>query len=116
MPVVGLVGCSRLKLSRPAPARDLYASPLFRLASRYCAATCDSWFILSARHGLVEPERVLHPYDQTLRGLGRAGRRVWASRVVRRLRHRGLLGAGYRFLLHAGRDYAEPLAEYIGAE
>src|SRR5262249_34991002 len=92
-----------------------YASPLFRLASRYCTATCDLWFVLSARHGLVAPDDVIEPYDVTLRSLGRAGRLAWAGRVADQLNRRGLLGAGHRFVLHAGADYAEPLARIIGA-
>jgi DGQHR domain-containing protein len=114
--LIGLVGCSRLKLAYPAPARRLYASPLFRLASSYCSARCDRWFVLSALYGLVDPDRVLRPYDLALRGLGRAGRDAWARRVLRQLRQRGLLHAGHRFLLLAGADYAEPLASLLGAE
>jgi DGQHR domain-containing protein len=36
--------------------------------------------------------------------------------VLRQLRQRGLLDAGHRFQLHAGADYAEPLAALLGAE
>ena len=116
MSVIGLVGCCRRKLPHPAPACELYASPLFRLAAAYCAASCDRWFILSARHGLVEPTSVLAPYDQSLHALGRAGREAWARRVVGQLEQRGLLGYGHCFLLHAGAAYADPLASLIGAE
>jgi DGQHR domain-containing protein len=113
---IGLVGCSKRKLPRAAPARDLYASPLFRLAARYCTLACDRWFVLSARHGLVEPAEVIEPYDVTLRGLGRADRQAWATRVLGQLQQRGLLGAGHHFLLHAGAACTDPLARLLGAE
>jgi hypothetical protein len=113
---IGLVGCSRLKLSHPGPATQLYCSPLFRLASRYCSLTCDLWFVLSARHGLVAPDQVLAPYDATLHRLGQEGRRAWAERVLAQLGRRGLLDAGHRFVLHAGADYAGPLAPLLRAE
>ena len=116
MSVIGLVGCSRRKLAHAAPACELYASPLFRLASRYCALACDLWFVLSARHGLVEPASVLAPYDESLHALGRAGREAWGRRVAGQLGQRGLLGRGHRFLLHAGAAYADPLASLFGAE
>jgi DGQHR domain-containing protein len=103
-------------LSRPAPARELYASPLFRLASRFCSATCDRWFVLSARHGLVDPDQVIAPYDVSLSGLNRGDRQAWADLVVEQLWRRGLLGSGHRFLLHAGADYADLLAARLGAE
>ena len=60
---VGLVGCASQKLKRPAPARDLYVSQLFKKASAYAEATCDRWYVLSAKHGLVHPDTVLEPYD-----------------------------------------------------
>lgn len=63
---IGLVGCASAKLDRPAPARELYTSSLFRKAAAYAEATCDRWFILSALHGLVHPDAVLDPYDVKL--------------------------------------------------
>jgi DGQHR domain-containing protein len=113
---IGLVGCSRRKLPHAAPARALYASPLFRLAARFGAAAHGRWFVLSARHGLVGPDQVIAPYDATLRGLDRAGRQAWADRVLGQLRRRGLLGGPHRFFLHAGADYADPLANCLPAE
>lgn len=63
---VGLVGCASSKLRRPAAARELYTSQLFRKASAYAEATCDRWYILSAKHGLVHPDEFLEPYNQKL--------------------------------------------------
>uniref|UniRef100_UPI0038B36EF6 DUF6884 domain-containing protein n=1 Tax=Agromyces humi TaxID=1766800 RepID=UPI0038B36EF6 len=51
MTKIGLVGCAAQKLRRPAPARDLYVSQLFRKSSAYVEWNCDAWFILSAKHG-----------------------------------------------------------------
>ncbi len=116
MSTIGLVGCCRRKLAEAAPALELYTSPLFRLASLYCTLSCHAWFILSARHGLVDPQQVLVPYDVTLHELGPAGRVAWALQVQEQLGKRGLLNAGHRFVLHAGRVYAEPLLPYLEAE
>jgi DGQHR domain-containing protein len=116
MLTIGLVGCSKRKLPHPAPARELYISPLFQFAARYCGATCDCWFVLSAKHALVEPAEMLAPYDVTLRHLTTAGRETWACRVVEQLRQRGLLNAGHRFQLHAGAVYARPLTRHLPAE
>jgi hypothetical protein len=63
---VGLVGCASQKLKRPAPARELYVSQLFKKASAYAELTCDRWYVLSAKHGLVHPDTVLEPYDMKL--------------------------------------------------
>jgi hypothetical protein len=56
---LGLVGCVKPKLPHAAPARELYTSALFWGRRVYVERTCDRWFILSAKHALVDPEIVL---------------------------------------------------------
>lgn len=110
---IGLVACGKGKLDRPAPARELYNGALFRKASAYCEATYDGWFILSAKHGLIDPETVVAPYDLSLSHLSPDERRAWAKRVVADLRRRDLMDATLH--LHAGEKYARPLAPLLGA-
>jgi len=110
MPSIGLVACGKAKLDHPAPARDLYTGTLFRFARAYCERTYDTWYILSARHGLVLPEAVIAPYDQTLAGASRDARRRWATWVADQL---WALGVEGRFYLHAGEDYADFLAPQL---
>lgn len=64
--LVGLVACSSQKLQHPAPARELYVSALFTKASAYAEQSCDRWYVLSAKHGLVRPETSLELYDMRL--------------------------------------------------
>jgi|SRR5271157_1873567 len=82
-PRIALVACGATKLPRRAPAKDLYIGPLFRAARAYAETCCDHWYILSARHGLVDPEADLDPYDQSLPSdndeLERWGERVCGS-------------------------------------
>lgn len=104
---IGLVGCVKEKAHAPRRADRLYTSALFRGRAAYVASTCDRWFILSALHGLVEPEVVLEPYDVTLVGAPRATLRTWAGRVITQLEEAlGPLGE-YSFELHAGAPYRE---------
>lgn len=88
---IGLVGCASQKRTRPAPARVLYVSALFRKASEYAEATCDRWYVLSAKHGLVHPDEVLAPYNVKLGT--KAGPPIWdwADRVAGQL-HETLAG------------------------
>ena len=104
---VGLVGCVKRKLETPAKAKDLYISALFRGRRGFVEASCDSWWILSAKHGLVDPEEVLAPYDLTLKSMGRAERREWAARTLAELVAivRPQMGDVIEF--HAGADYRE---------
>lgn len=103
-----LISCAATKLDRPAPAADLYTSPLFRAAGSYAEASGHPWFVLSARHGLVEPTTVLERYDLKITNLTPGERSAWADRVARALYYRGFGGWGV-FEVHGGDSYARPL-------
>jgi hypothetical protein len=103
---VGLVSCVKSKLATPAPAAELYTSPLFRGARAAVEASCECWFILSALHGLVRPKGLLEPYEKTLTTASVTERRRWAGHVLEQLGHE--LGPDLQsttFEIHAGRAY-----------
>jgi hypothetical protein len=75
-----LVACCGQKLSKQAPASDLYQSALFTKSRQWAEANGDQWFILSAKHGLVDPATVLRPYDETLPN-SKTDRIRWTLRV-----------------------------------
>lgn len=104
---VGLVGCVKEKAAVPMPAANLYTSALFRGRTRYVERTCDRWFILSALHGVVDPDTVLAPYDESLDRASRQRRRAWSSQVLAQLHE--LLGdlCSYEFEVHAGAPYRD---------
>lgn len=75
--VVALLPCCGKKLQHAAPARDLYASPWFRLMRQWIEQQGLPWGIVSARHGLVMPDAVLEPYEQRLTARDRAAFERW---------------------------------------
>jgi len=89
------------------PARDLYISDWFRKASVYAARVADEWYILSAKYGLVAPDTVIKPYDETLNRMPAAARRSWAERVLPDLRR--VLQPGDHVVILAGVKYRENL-------
>ena len=102
---VGLVACVKTKRPEPSPAKDLYDSPLFREQRRAVESTCDQWYILSARHGLLHPDDMIEPYEETLVGASRRDKRAWAQGVLRQIDAE--LGdlRGTVVEVHAGKDY-----------
>jgi ribosomal protein S27AE len=105
--LVGLVSCSKAKLDKPAKARALYEpSYVFARSKAYVEQRCDAWWILSAKHGLVHPDTVLAPYDETLAKMRKAARDLWASSVRETLCKR-YAGIRVKFLLMAGQLYAK---------
>jgi cytoplasmic iron level regulating protein YaaA (DUF328/UPF0246 family) len=110
---IALVSCVKSKQSKPAPAKDLYTSTLFRSLRRYAEAHADAWYILSAEHGLVEPNEVLAPYEKTLNKARQDERRNWATKVQTQLRR--ILPPGAEVIMLAGERYRENLVPFLEA-
>ncbi len=108
---VALVSCVKSKRAAPAAARDLYTSPLFCGLRRYAEKNADTWFILSAQYGLVDPTQVLEPYERTLNRLGKAERLQWATLVQRQLLE--VLPAEAEVVILAGVRYRENLVPFL---
>lgn len=108
---VGLVSCTKKKRESPSRPRELYQpSSLFQKASQYAEANHDQWYVLSAKHGLLLPEGdIIDPYDETLSDLSKEDRQAWADTVIEDLSEKNLLDDDVEFILHAGKDYYEPL-------
>lgn len=106
-----LVSCVRKKGHRPAPAKDLYRSTWFVLARAWVEREAAPWLILSAKHGVVHPDTVVAPYDETLNTMRVAARRDWADRV--KLQMDEMLPDADDVVVFAGRRYREFLEEHL---
>jgi hypothetical protein len=69
---VGLIGCTKRKLSYRAPAEKFYSpSAMFRGRRACVQQSCDRLVHpLSAEHDVVSPSLELDPYDVSLGGAG----------------------------------------------
>lgn len=105
--MIGLVACCKTKLDRPAPARELYISQLFRVSLRYAEAQCEVVYVASAKHGLVELDDVIAPYEFSLFQMSQRERELWGVAVARTLvaRH----SAGLVLVALAGVTYVQPI-------
>jgi uncharacterized protein DUF6884 len=108
---VALVSCVKSKRTTAAPAKDLYISALFQGLRRYAEVNADAWYILSAEHGLLNPEQIVEPYEKTLNKMGYRQRLEWAEEVQRRLLQ--VLPEGTEVLVLAGQRYREHLVPFL---
>lgn len=106
---IGLVACASQKLLRPAPARELYVSQLFKKASAYAELTCDRWYILSAKHGLLRPDEVIEPYDMRLGTNHPTPINQWAAGVQAQMADEFAGLANVRLIALAGEQYRTAL-------
>lgn len=65
---IGLVSCTKSKKSETCKPGELYTeSDLFKKMKNYAAENHEDWFILSAKHGVLDPEgEEIKPYNLTL--------------------------------------------------
>lgn len=106
-----LVGCVSEKHTSARQAKDLYSSELFRRRRSYAEKCGRPWFILSALHGLVDPEAVIEPYDLTLKRLSRTEQTDWGLKVVHQLEARLGVLRDLTFEIHAGKEYVEAVGK-----
>jgi cytoplasmic iron level regulating protein YaaA (DUF328/UPF0246 family) len=85
MKSIYIVACSKEKKQHEAPAKDLYISRRFKLARESAEAYADQWFILSTKYGIVEPNRVIAPYDKYLPDVDECARKQWSWTVQQKL-------------------------------
>ena len=97
---VTLIQCTDTKRSGTHKARDLYdESRYFRAMRKWARSTGNPWYILSAKHGLVEPLQRLTDYNE--RGLSVDQ----CKDIADTLDDAGVT----EVLITAGKDYTDPL-------
>jgi hypothetical protein len=104
-----LVSCVGKKQTKRVAAKDLYISDWFIKARRFVESKGYSWFILSAEHGLIDPGKLLSPYEKTLNTMGVRDRREWARKVLKQIDVE--IPNAKSFIFLAGQRYRENLVE-----
>ena len=98
-----LVGCVKGKCDHKSQAKDLYDSMLWDYRHKYAEQSICPWYILSAKHGLLCPDKEIKPYNQTLSK--RSECREWSRRVLQELKKEVPTLQGKTIEIHAGEDY-----------
>jgi hypothetical protein len=108
-----LLSCVKMKRSEPAAAKDMYVSPLFQKMLAYARRQkVDGIFILSAKYGLLELDRIIDPYEKTLNNMKVADIRRWADHVLQQLEAVADLRRD-RFTILAGLKYRKYLVGHL---
>jgi len=120
MKKIVLISCVSKKLSRPARAKDLYISSLFKKSLDYAdRQNPDKIFILSAKYRLLPLNRTISPYNLTLNKMSVKERKDWAKKVITEFKREAnlnndefifLAGVNYRkFLIPEIKNYKIPM-------
>ena len=114
MTTIALISCTKSKKSYPCQAKEMYSerSPWFQKAYEYAELIADKIYILSAKYDLLDVEKIIKPYEETLKTKSNGERRSWSNRVLHKLDKVCDLEKD-NFIIIAGRDYYEHLAPHI---
>jgi hypothetical protein len=107
---VVLIGSSGATAPGPVRVADLFQSAGFARAREHAVSSRLPWFVLSAKHGLLEPDDVVAPYDLALGDSSTVYRSAWGEWVAAQLGERVEL-AGAAVEVHGGVDFAQPLRQ-----
>lgn len=97
----------------PARAKDLYRSSLWFKRRAFAECSGLPWVILSAEHGVLDPNEIVAPHDRYLRAQPAHYRAAWGQQVVTQLVERFGPIDGMTFALHAGRSYGDPIEGFL---
>ena len=108
-----LVTCGAKKRPGRHAARDLYIGPYYRACMEYAEdLRANHVFILSAKYGLLDPDRIISSYDETLNRMSVVDRRKWARQVLEQIKKK--FGAGnVEYTILAGAPYWRYLVEEL---
>mgnify|MGYP003399066231 CR=1 FL=1 len=82
-----LIQCSATKLDRPAKARDMYVSTLFKHSLRYAESLKpDKIYVLSGKYGLLHLDDYIEPYNVFIGDMDMISQHNWAKGVVESLK------------------------------
>jgi hypothetical protein len=112
---VVLLGSSGATAAAPGPVAGLFESAGFARARERAARSGHHWFVLSAKHGLLDPDDVVGPYDVLIGDRSTAYRAAWAEWVVAQLADRVHLD-GVVVEVHGGVDFAQPLRQPLARQ
>jgi hypothetical protein len=82
---VVVISCGRNKKQTKDKVSELYTSQRFRLSRHLAERLGLQYFVVSAKHGLLEPTATIEPYDVSLETLSGEQRVAWAKDVLNRL-------------------------------
>ncbi|MEZ0606179.1 DUF6884 domain-containing protein [Paraburkholderia sp. IW21] len=105
-PGVVVIGCGRNKLKSAARVSHLYTSSRFQRSRAIAENLGARYFVLSAKHGLVAPDKIIEPYDFQIKNLSVSEKCAWARSALDSL---ATLAQDTVVTFLAESDYVDPL-------
>ena len=114
MAIIALISCVSKKCQYKTKAQNMYISPLFLKSLKYVNHILKptKTFILSAKYGLLETDKEIEPYNETLNDKNQNEKLAWANNVMNQLRKECDI-KNDKFIFLAGKAYYEKLIFHL---
>lgn len=110
---IALIACVKEKQALASPALEIYVGKEFkRWVADAQAKKVNALYILSGKYGLLLPKEIIEPYDFNLNDASNGERKLWAIKVIDRLKEFEDLSS-VQASLYCNEQYAEYLIEEI---
>jgi len=111
---IALISCVSKKCQYKTKAQNMYISPLFIKSLKYINDILkpNKTFILSAKYGLLETDKEIEPYNETLKDKNQKEKLTWANNVMNQLRKECNVNND-KFIFLAGKAYYENLIVHL---
>ena len=109
-----LLMCGKNKEKYKTKAKNLYSSERFRVSLEYAKTltNVNNIFILSAKHGLVELETELEPYDKSVYDMTIIEKTEWVKMVISQIERKMNLDR-FNFIFLTDDFYCEYFQQYL---
>lgn len=114
MKTVILIACGKKKRREASKAKDLYQGSYFKKTLEYAYILSKKYkadiYILSAKHGLLELDTIINPYNFTLNNVDEKYKKNWSYGVIKKLNKK--IKKTDRVIFLAGKNYNKYLKMY----
>lgn len=106
---IALISCTKSKKDYACIASEMYSeSTTFKYSYKYAELIADKIYILSAKYGLLETNKVIEPYDLTLNNMKSKEVTKWGYKVIEQMEKEFDL-INDEFIILAGKIYYKEL-------
>ena len=107
MEIVLLVSCGKRKSDTICQAQEMYNSERFMLSKKLIKQLGHEWLIVSAKYGLLHPEKTIKPYDLYIGSFNNEKRKEWLQDIMVMLKKYDI---ETRFVVCADNEYSKLLS------
>lgn len=108
-----LISCVKGKKDNEMIAKELYKGPLFKnslCVAKKLQSDESKIFILSAKYYLVSLNKIIGPYDMTVKKFSDTQKKEWGKKVISELKKVSNIETD-EYIILAGKEYINPISE-----